>query len=228
MSRAQALAALAAGIEVAESEIAAGADLLATGDMGIGNTTAASAIAAALTGAPPRLVTGRGTGIGDAQLRRKIRVVERALKVNAPDPADAIDVLAKVGGFEIAGLAGLILGAAARRLPVLVDGFIAGAAALVAGRLAPAVRPYLLAAHQSVEIGHRVILRDLGLRPLLTLDLRLGEGTGAALALHLVRAATLIAAEMATFVEAGVAEADKGIRGQRDKGKGAGEAESIA
>src|SRR5262249_6967952 len=129
MSRAQALAALAAGIEVAESEIAAGADLRAPGDWGPGTRTAASATAAAPTAAPPRLVTGRGTGIGDAQLRRKIRVVERALKMNAPDPADAVDVLAKVGGFEIGGLAGLILGAAAQRLPVPGDGLTARPAA---------------------------------------------------------------------------------------------------
>jgi nicotinate-nucleotide--dimethylbenzimidazole phosphoribosyltransferase len=206
MTREQALEAIGVGIEVARAEVAAGADLLLTGDMGIGNTTPSSAIVAALSGEPPRLVTGRGTGLDARGLRQKVRVIERALRRNTPDGTDPLGVLAGVGGFEIGGLTGLILGGAAARVPVLLDGFISGAAALLAGRLAPAARANMVAAHQSVEIGHRVILRELGLRPLLTLDLRLGEGTGAALALHLVAAATRILWEMATFSEAGVSD----------------------
>jgi nicotinate-nucleotide--dimethylbenzimidazole phosphoribosyltransferase len=172
--------------------------------MGIANTTASAALASALCGVPPRSVTGRGTGIDDAGLERKVAAVERALAANRPDPADAFDTLRKVGGLEIAGLAGVILEAAARRIPVLLDGFISGAAALVAAELAPGVRPYLIAAHRSVEIGHRVILERLGLRPILELDLRLGEGTGAALAMPMVAAAAAVLDRMATFGEAGV------------------------
>ncbi len=208
MTRAQAEAAIAEGLDILNAEVANRLDLVATGDMGIGNTTASAAMVAALTGQPVARVTGRGTGIDDAGLARKIAVIERALLVNQPDPHDALDVLAKVGGLEIGGLVGVILGAASRRVPVVLDGFISGAAALVAARLAPDVKPYLIAAHQSVEIGHRVILEDLGLRPLLDLDLRLGEGTGAALAFHLIEAAARLLNEMATFAEAGVS--DKG------------------
>lgn len=173
--------------------------------MGIGNTTAASAITAALTGLPPAAVTGRGTGIDTVSLAHKIAVVERALTINAPDPSDPLDVLTKVGGPEIAGLVGVVLGAAARRIPVVVDGFIAGAAALVAVELCPRARDYLIAAHVSAEAGHRVILERLGLDPLLDLDLRLGEGSGAALALPLIASAARLLDEMATFAEAGVA-----------------------
>src|SRR6185436_15719720 len=150
-----------------------GLDLVAAGDMGIGNTTASAAIVAAITGAPAAEVTGRGTGVDDAGWARKVAVIERALVINRPDPADALDVLAKVGGLEIAGLAGVMLGAAAQRVPVLVDGFISSAAALIAAGLDPAVKPYLIASHLSVEIGHRRALEHLGLRPLLNLDLRL-------------------------------------------------------
>ena len=178
--------------------------MVATGDMGIGNTTASSAIVAALTGAPVASVTGRGTGIDDATLAHKVRIIERALALNRPDPEDPLDVLAKVGGFEIAGLVGVILGAAAHRRPIVIDGFISGAAALVAAELCPWVRDYLLAAHSSVEIGHRVILERLELAPFLALDLRLGEGTGALLALGLVESAARLAREMATFAAAGV------------------------
>jgi nicotinate-nucleotide--dimethylbenzimidazole phosphoribosyltransferase len=191
---------------VAEAEIARGLDMVATGDMGIGNTTPSSAIVAAFTGLPPAEVTGRGTGVDDAGLARKVATIERALQINRPDPNDALDVLAKVGGLEIAGLSGVILGAAAHRVPVVIDGFISGAAALVAAGLVPEVMPYLIASHQSVEIGHRAIHEHLGLRPLLDLDLRLGEGTGAALAFHLVEAAARILAEMATFDQAGVSD----------------------
>jgi nicotinate-nucleotide--dimethylbenzimidazole phosphoribosyltransferase len=208
MTRAQAEEAVTAGIAVVAAEIARGLDLVATGDMGIGNTTASSAIVAAITGLPVATVTGRGTGIDDAGLQRKIAAIEQALALNRPDPNDPLDVLAKVGGFEIGSLVGVILGAAARRVPVLIDGFISGAAALLAAELCPAVRSFLIAAHLSVEIGHRAVLERLELVPLVTLDLRLGEGTGAALAMHLVEAACRIPRQMATFTQAGVAERD--------------------
>ena len=204
MTRAEAEAAIQVGLDVIRSEIARGLDLVAAGDMGIGNTTPSAAIAAAFTGLDPCEVTGRGTGLDEAGRARKAAVIERALALNRPDPRDALDVLAKVGGLEIAGLVGVILGAAAQRVPVVIDGFISGAAALVAAELDPAVKPYLIAAHQSVEIGHRAILARLGLRPLLDLDLRLGEGTGAVLAFHLVEASARILNEMATFAQAGV------------------------
>jgi nicotinate-nucleotide--dimethylbenzimidazole phosphoribosyltransferase len=208
MTRAQAEDAIAVGIQVLEQEIAQGLDLVATGDMGIGNTTPSSAIVAAMTGRPVAEVTGRGTGVDDAGLARKIKTIERALEFHHPDPTDALDILSKVGGFEIAGLAGVIIGGAAHRIPVVIDGFISGAAALIAAGLVPEVKPYLIAAHQSVEIGHRVMLNQLGLKPLLNLNLRLGEGTGAVLAFHLIEAAVRILNEMATFAEAGVS--DKG------------------
>lgn len=204
MTRAEAEQAIQVGLDVVRGEIDAGLDLLATGDMGIGNTTPSSAITAAFTGLPVKEVTGRGTGLDDTGLARKVSAIEQALEVNRPDPSDALDVLSKVGGLEIAGLAGVIIGAAAGRVPIVIDGFISGAAVLVAAELVPQVKPYIIAAHQSVEIGHRAILSRLGVRPLLDLDLRLGEGTGAALAFHLVEAAVRILNEMATFDEAGV------------------------
>ncbi|HEU5315220.1 MAG TPA: nicotinate-nucleotide--dimethylbenzimidazole phosphoribosyltransferase [Chloroflexota bacterium] len=212
MTRAQARGAVEVGIEMVAREAeqfraaARGDDVLVvgTGDMGIGNTTASSAIVAAMTGAPVAEVTGRGTGIDDATWARKVAAIERGLEVNRPDASDALDVLAKVGGFEIGGLAGVMVGAAAERLPVVIDGFISGAAALIAVGLCPGVRDYLMAAHRSVEVGHRVVLDRLGLRPLLELDLRLGEGTGAALAMQLLDAAVAIHNGMATFDEAGV------------------------
>ena len=206
MTRAQAVSAIETGARLALAAIEAGADLLGTGEMGIGNTTAASAITAAITGAPPERVTGRGTGVDDAALARKVDIVARALSVNAPDPRDGLDVLAKVGGFEIAGLVGVILGGASRRVPVALDGFIAGAAALVAVTLAPAARDVLFASHRSVEPGHAAVLAYLGHEPYLDLDMRLGEGTGAALFIHLARAAALVWSEMATFKSAGVSE----------------------
>jgi nicotinate-nucleotide--dimethylbenzimidazole phosphoribosyltransferase len=204
MTPAQARASVEAGAALAEEAIAGGADLLGTGEMGIGNTTAASAITAAITGAPAEAVTGRGTGLDDAGRRRKVTAVTRALEVNAPDPADGLDVLAKVGGLEIGGLTGVILAGAAHRVPVVLDGFIAGAAALVAVALAPAARHALFAAHRSAEPGHAVALRHLEIEPYLALDMRLGEGTGAALFVHLARAAAAIHEEMATFKSAGV------------------------
>jgi nicotinate-nucleotide--dimethylbenzimidazole phosphoribosyltransferase len=205
MTRDEATRAVARGIEIAERLVAEGVGLIATGDMGIGNTTASSAITAVVTGTSPRLVTGRGTGIDDEGLERKVTTIERAIAVNRPDPADGIGVLAAVGGFEIGGLAGVILGAAASRVPVVLDGFISGAAALVAATICPAVRPHLIAAHVSQERGHRVALEWLGLTPLLDLGLRLGEGTGAVLAMPLVDAALAALDEMATFGEAAVA-----------------------
>jgi len=206
MTIAEATQAVATGIETVTAEIVRGLDIVATGDMGIGNTSASSAIIAAITGKSVADVTGRGTGVDDMGWRRKVDAIERALAANRLNPTDPMDVLAKVGGFEIAGLVGVMLGAAARHRPIVIDGFISGAAALLAVELCPNVRSYLIAAHSSVEIGHRTILERLELVPLLALDLRLGEGTGAALAFHLVEAACRIPRDMATFSEAGVAE----------------------
>jgi len=204
MSREEALLALEAGMEIAEEEISQGARLICLGDMGIGNTTPSSAVISCFLGLPPCEVTGRGTGLDGDGWRRKVAAVERALEVNSPLPSDPLDVLSKVGGLEIAGLAGLALGAAYRRVPVVVDGLIAGAAALLASRLAPGVRNYLFAGHLSAEPGHRLVLEDLDLRPLLQLDMRLGEGTGAVLASFILEAACRLLREMATFEEAGV------------------------
>lgn len=208
MTREQAAGAVEAGRELVAAELARGLDLALVGEMGIGNTTAASAVTAALLGLPTEAVTGRGTGLDEAARRHKAEVIARALALHRPDPGDALDVLAKVGGFELAGLAGVMIGAAERRVPVLLDGFISGAAALAAARLAPGLERCLIAGHRSAEPGHRYILEALGLRPLLDLDLRLGEGTGAVLALHLVDAAVGIRDEMATFADAGVDEAN--------------------
>ena len=206
MTRAQAIQAIEAGIGLVEAERARGADLVGTGEMGIGNTTAASALVAALTGATAESVTGPGTGVDAAGRRRKVEAIHRALTRNAPDPADALDTLAKVGGFEIAGLVGVILAGAAYRLPVVLDGFIAGAAALVAARLEPTARTALIAAHRSAEPGHTRVLEALGLEPYLELGMRLGEGTGAALCIDLARAAVSVLTEMATFKSAGVTD----------------------
>ncbi|HUM17417.1 MAG TPA: nicotinate-nucleotide--dimethylbenzimidazole phosphoribosyltransferase [Candidatus Nitrosotalea sp.] len=204
MTRAEAVQAVEVGIALVEAERGRGADLVGTGEMGIGNTTAASALVAALTGASVESVTGPGTGVDAEGRRRKIEAVRRALEANRPDPADALDTLAKVGGFEIAGLVGVILAGAAYRLPVVLDGFIAGAAALVAVRLKPGIRGALLAAHRSSEPGHARVLEDLGLEAYLDLRMRLGEGTGAALCISLARAACSMLNEMATFKSAGV------------------------
>ena len=206
MSRQQAVQCIETGIETAQEQIAEGADLVACGDMGIGNTTPSSAITAVITGTDPAVTTGRGTGVDDAGLDRKIEVIKRSIDVNRPDPKDGLDVLSKIGGFEIGVLAGAMLGAASRRRPVLVDGFISGAAALIAWTISPAARYYFIASHQSVEPGHRVVMEAMGLNPLLDMGMRLGEGTGAALAMHLVEAAAKCLAEMATFGEAGVSE----------------------
>ena len=208
MTRQQAQQAIEAGLEVVE-ELAEYVDVFGTGDMGIANTTPSTAVAAALTGTPVAALTGRGTGIDDGQLARKIAVVERALAVNQPDSRDGLDVLAKVGGFEIGGIAGVILGAAARRKPVVVDGFISTAGALVAQALCPTGSQYIIAAHRSVEPGHRVMHTKLGREPLLDLNLRLGEGTGAALAMNLIEAAQRILTQVATFAEAHVSTAER-------------------
>ncbi len=205
MTREQALEAIRSGCEVVEDEMRRGADLIGTGDMGIGNTTASSAIVAAMSGEPAERVTGRGTGVDDSGYARKVRVIQRALGVNRPDRRDPLDVLAKVGGFEIAGLVGVILGAARAHRPVAIDGFISGAAALVAAGLEPNAAGYLIASHRSQEIGHRIVLERLGLTPLLDLEMRLGEGTGAALAMPIIESACKVLNEMATFDDAQVA-----------------------
>jgi nicotinate-nucleotide--dimethylbenzimidazole phosphoribosyltransferase len=207
MTRTHAVLAVEAGIEVANL-LAEEVDIFGTGEMGIGNTTPSTAIAAVFTGKKVEELTGRGTGIDDERLRHKVAVIEKALARNRPDPKDGMDVLAKVGGFEIGALAGLILGAAAHKKPVIVDGFIATAGAMIAYSLEPFVRDYLICAHRSMEPGHGALLAKLQCRPLLDLNLRLGEGTGAALAMNLVDAAVAILTEVATFTEAGVSSAD--------------------
>ncbi len=204
LTRDQVAASIEGGAALVEEERARGLDLIGTGEMGIGNTTSASAVTAAITGLAPEVVTGRGTGVDDVTWRRKVEVVTRGLAVNRPDGADALDVLQKVGGLEIAGLVGVILAGAAHRIPVLLDGFIAGAAALAAVTLKPEARHFLIATHRSVEPGHGPVLAALGLTPYLDLGMRLGEGTGAALGIGLARAAVAILAEMATFKSAGV------------------------
>lgn len=205
MSRDEAVRAVEVGIELVEEELAAGLDLIATGEVGIGNTTAASAVIAALSGEDVAKVTGRGTGITKEALAGKVAVIEKALVTNAPDAGDALDVLAKVGGLDIAAMTGVFLGGAAHRVPVAMDGFISAAAALSAVRLCSACRDYILPSHVSLEIGHQVVLEELGLVPLFDLEMRLGEGTGAALAMSLIEAAARVLSEMATFESAGVA-----------------------
>lgn len=207
MTRAEAEEAIGHGLDLAQEEAARGTRVIALGEMGIGNTTPSSALLAAFSGRPPAEVVGRGTGVDDEGLKRKEEAVRRALALHAPDPTDPIGVLAAIGGLEIAVLAGITLGAAARRIPVVIDGFITGAAALVAVRIAPSAADYLIASHQSAEAAHGLMLELLNCKPLMALDLRLGEGSGAALALPLLEAAHRIMTEMATFGEAGVATA---------------------
>lgn len=209
MSRAQALAAIGHGIELAHQLADEGVTALALGEMGIANTTVAAALAAALTGADPEAVCGPGTGLDGRGVRTKAGVVARALEANAPDPADPLGVLAALGGFELAFLVGAMLGAGERRVAVLLDGFICSSAALVAVRLAPALGERLIAAHRSSEPGHRIVLDALGLEPLLELDMRLGEASGAAVALPLLSAAVALLEEMATFEEAGVSDSGR-------------------
>jgi nicotinate-nucleotide--dimethylbenzimidazole phosphoribosyltransferase len=211
MTRDQATQAVEVGIAVARQLIDEGARCLVTGDMGIANTTASAALVAVFTGSDPELVTGLGTGIDQATLLRKIDVVGQALARHKPEAADPIGVLAAVGGLEHAGLAGLILGAAAARVPVVLDGVIAGSAALVAQALAPASTAAMIAGHRSTEPGARIALDHLGLRALVDLDLRLGEGSGAALALPLIRSAARILTEVATFDSAGVVDKEEQV-----------------
>ena len=199
--------AIQVGIELANDAAERAYVLIGTGEMGIGNTTAASAITAVLTGRPVADVTGRGTGLDDSGVRRKVEVIKRAIAVNRPDPSDPFQVLQKVGGLEIAGLTGLILAGAARRIPLVVDGFISSAAAAIACALQPRVKHFLFAAHRSSEPGHDALLKFMGQAPLLDLNMRLGEGTGAALGMALIESATRVLNEMATFSSAGVSEA---------------------
>jgi nicotinate-nucleotide--dimethylbenzimidazole phosphoribosyltransferase len=206
MSRQEAVQCLEIGITLAARCDYDGVSLVATGDMGIGNTTPSSALVALFTGAPVAQVTGYGTGIDNNTRQHKVAVIERALRLHAPQAADPVGALAAVGGLEIGGIAGLILGCASHRLPVLIDGLIATAGALVAAALQPLVKDYMIAAHASVEVGQQVAWRFLGQTPLLDLHMRLGEGTGAVLAMHLVEAAVRVYNEMATFDQAGVSE----------------------
>lgn len=206
MTREQAIQAIITGMDVVHAEVEKGSRLFITGEMGIGNTTASAAIVCALTGIAPAAAVGRGTGMDDAGVLRKAAVVGQALSVNAPNGDDPLDVLSKVGGLEIAGLAGVILAAAAHGCPVVVDGFISTAAALIASRLAPLSKEYMIASHTSHENGHAPLLRELDLKPMLDLDMRLGEGTGGVLSLHLIDAACRILNEMATFTSAGVSD----------------------
>jgi len=201
----QAVAAILVGVEVAEDQIHSGVNLLATGEMGIGNTTPSSAIVSVLMGKPVEEVVGIGTGITTQGIENKIRVIKQAIEVNKPDPKDALDILTKVGGLEIAAMCGAVLAAAANRVPIVIDGFISTAAAALAVSLQPDSANYLIPSHCSEEPGHILILSHLGLQPMLNLNLRLGEGTGAVLAFYLVEAATRILQEMATFEQAGVA-----------------------
>ncbi|MEN6390970.1 MAG: nicotinate-nucleotide--dimethylbenzimidazole phosphoribosyltransferase [Syntrophomonas sp.] len=208
MTREETVAAIKVGIELVNEEIKQGATLVGTGEMGIGNTTPSSAILAAFSGMDVELLTGKGTGVNENSLAKKKQVIKKALEINRPDPGDPLDVLAKVGGLEIAALTGVVLGAAAHRIPVVIDGFISSAAALVAYQLNEDSVNYMFASHLSQEPGHRIILELMGLSPMLHLDLRLGEGTGAVLAFNLFDAAVKIIHEMATFEEAGVSNKD--------------------
>ncbi len=204
MTRDQALASVSVGLDVVSQAIGAGAQIIGLGEMGIGNTTASSALVAAFTGCSPARAVGRGTGIDDHRLAHKVAVVEKALQVNRPQAGEPLDTLARVGGLEIAGLVGVVLGAAAARVPVVTDGFISTAAALTAVRMAPAARDYILGSHLSEEPGHSVTLEAMGIQPVLHMRMRLGEGTGAALVMPIVDAALKILHEMATFEEARV------------------------
>jgi nicotinate-nucleotide--dimethylbenzimidazole phosphoribosyltransferase len=207
MSRSEAVAAIEAGIRVAQEEIEAGVNVLLTGDMGIGNTTPSAAITALITGLPISQVTGMGTGVGLAGWRRKCEVIEGALALHLPDPQDPIDILSKVGGLEIAAIAGVIIAGAAARVPVMLDGLISTAGAAIAVLLCPAVKSFIIAGHRGLEPGHAALLDHLDLSPILDLDLALGEGSGAVLALPMLEAAVKTLNEMATFENAHIAHA---------------------
>ena len=209
MTRPEAIKSIETGIAVFEDEYKNGIDIIGTGEMGIGNTTASSAMTAIFTKKPVEDVTGRGTGIDDNTLNNKVKVIKKALKINYPEACDPIGVLSKVGGFEIGGLAGIILAAASKRIPVMIDGFISGAAALLAYWLEPKVKDFMIASHCSEEKGHKIILEYIGLKPIFDLHLRLGEGTGAALGIGIAEAAIKILTQMATFKSANVSEREK-------------------
>jgi nicotinate-nucleotide--dimethylbenzimidazole phosphoribosyltransferase len=204
MTKEKAIESIENGIAIFEEEFKKGIDMAATGEMGIGNTTAASAITSVITGSSVEKVTGRGTGIDDQGLKRKIEIIQKAIDLNKPNLKDGIDVLMKVGGYEIGGLTGVILAASARRIPIVIDGFISSAAALIAMTIEPKTKDYMIASHSSVECGHKIAWQYMGLTPILDLNLRLGEGTGAALAMGMVDAGVKILNEMATFETAGV------------------------
>ncbi|MCL5070077.1 MAG: nicotinate-nucleotide--dimethylbenzimidazole phosphoribosyltransferase [Actinobacteria bacterium] len=206
MSAEQARQAIGIGIDVARQMIEKEYGIIGTGDMGIGNTTASSAIASCMCGVDAEFVTGYGTGINQEGFIKKVNVIRKVIEVNKPDCRDGFDVLAKIGGFEIGGIAGVILGCAARHVPVVIDGFISGAGALIAESIAPKCREYMIASHSSVEKGHKIMLEKLGLKPLFNFDMRLGEGTGAALGINIAEASMKILNKMATFGEAGVSQ----------------------
>lgn len=209
MTRAQACNSVETGIEIAREVILKGYGIIGTGDMGIANTTASSAIASVVCGVDAERVTGYGTGIDESGFNNKVRIIKNAIKINTPNPRDGIDVLSKVGGFEIGGIAGVIIGCAAMKVPVVIDGFISGAGALIAELIEPMCRRYMIASHSSVEKGHAIMLRKLKLKPLFNFNLRLGEGTGAAIGIGIADAAIKLMNEMATFGEAGVTQKSK-------------------
>ncbi len=212
MSREEAVRSIEAGIEIVDELFKKGpVEMLGTGDMGIGNTTPSSAVIAAFSGIPVKKLTGRGTGIDDKMLKHKIKVIEKALAQNKPDKRDGLDVLAKVGGFEIGGLAGLVLGGAAHGIPVVCDGLISTAGALIACSIAPKAKDYLFASHRSVEAGHRYMHEYLGIEPLLDLGFRLGEGTGAAAAMELLDLSTRILAEIKSFAEVNIEDVQEHV-----------------
>ena len=206
MTLEEAAASVIAGIEIVEDFAAKGVKIIGTGDMGIGNTTSSSAIVAVIAGVGAEMVTGYGTGLDDKGLLHKIKVIEKSININNPDPENGLDILSKIGGFEIGGIAGLIIGAAYMKIPVVIDGFISGAGAMIAQKICPKSREYMIASHLSVEKGHRIMMDTLGIKPLFNLDMRLGEGTGAALGISIAEASVKILNEMATFEEAGVSE----------------------
>jgi len=210
MTKGEAIRSIESGIEVFEEErVRSCIDIIGLGEMGIANTTAASAITSCITGARVEDVTGRGTGISQKQLKNKIATIKEALKINHPDPKDPLDVLQKLGGFEIGGLVGLILAAAGERIPIVIDGFITASAALIATEISPLSKEYLFASHNSVEKGHNIALKWMGLEPMFDLKMRLGEGTGACLGISMIEAGVKIMTEMATFEDAGVSREKK-------------------
>ncbi len=209
LSRDDAIKCIKTGIELVKQYHCRGYNLFATGEMGIGNTTPSSAVVSVLTHSAVEEVTGRGTGIDEETFKRKIEVIKRAIKINKPDCSDPVDVLSKIGGPEIGAIAGVVLGCASLKLPVVIDGFISTAGALIAYCINPVVKDYIFASHNSVERGHKKALDFMGLKPLLDLNLRLGEGTGAAIAITVIEAGLKIYREMATFEEAGVSKSDK-------------------